>query len=87
MQGMDFIDAFLQKLVENIFGPVVLLLGVLAFLYFVFGVVMFIRSAEDEEARRTGKAHMLWAIIGLAIIFGANAIINLINDTANSVLP
>lgn len=84
---MEVIDAFIGRVVENILAPIVLLLGVLAFLYFVFGVVMYIKNAEDEEARKTGARHMLWAIIGLAIIFGANAIIAFINGTVDSIFP
>lgn len=84
---MEVVDAFIGRVVENIIGPAVALLGILAFLYFVFGVVMYIKNAENEEARKTGQQHMLWALVGLIIIFGANAIIGLINGTVNSVLP
>lgn len=84
---MDIIDTFIGKVVTNIFQPLVALLGILAFLYFVWGVVMYIRNAENEEKRSEGQRHMLWAIIGLAIIFGANAIIGFVGSTANSVLP
>jgi len=84
---MEVIDAFIGRIVENILAPIVLLLGVLAFLYFVYGVVMYIKNAEDEEARKTGTRHMLWAIIGLGIIFGANAIIAIINGTVDSIFP
>lgn len=72
---MTALDSFIDALVTNIFEPLVALLGVLAFLYFVFGVVMFIRNADSEEKRAQGQRHMLWAVIGLVIIFGANAII------------
>jgi len=75
------IDTFLDAIIVNILEPIVALLGVLAFLYFVFGVVMFIRNADNEEKRPEGQRHMLWAIIGLVIIFGANAIIGFILAT------
>lgn len=84
---MEVLDAFINRVVENILAPITLLLGVLAFFWFVFGVVMYIKNADSEEARKTGQSHMLWAIIGLSIMFGANAIIAFINDTVHSALP
>lgn len=84
---MNPIDSFISTIVDNLLEPAVALLGVLAFLYFVFGVVMFIGGAENEEKRAQGQRHMLWALIGLAIIFGANAIISFIGGTVNSIAP
>jgi uncharacterized membrane protein YidH (DUF202 family) len=84
---MEVIDAFIGKVVANIIEPITALLVILAFLLFVYGAVNFIRNAENEEKRSTGIQHMFWAVIGLVIIFGANAIIGLIGGTVNSVLP
>ncbi len=84
---MDPIDSFISTIVHNLLEPAVALIGVLAFLYFVFGVVMFIGNSANEEKRAQGQRHMLWAIIGLAIIFGANAIIGFIGGTVNSIKP
>lgn len=81
---MDAINTFIDRVVANILDPVVALLGILAFLMFVWGVVMFIRNADNEEKRAEGQRHMIWAIVGLAIIFGANAIIRFIAATLNS---
>ncbi len=84
---MEVVDEFISRVVENILSPVVALITILAFLYFVFGVVMYIKNADNEEARKQGQTHILWAIIGLVIIFGVNALIGLISGTVNSVLP
>ncbi len=64
--------------------PLITLLSLVAFVLFVWGVVQFIAGAEDEEKRKTGQQHMIWAIIGLAIMFGANAIITLIKLTVGA---
>lgn len=82
---MDPLDALISKIVQNLLEPAVALIGVLAFLYFVYGVVIFIANAGNEEKRAEGQRHMLWAVIGLAILFGANAIISFINGTVNAV--
>ncbi len=61
--------------------PLVTLISLAAFVLFVWGVVQFIAHAEDEEKRKTGQQHMIWGIIGLVIMFGANAIIAIIRAT------
>jgi len=84
---MQALDDFILGIIDELVEPAVMLLGALAFVYFVFGVVMYIRNADNEEKRTEGQRHILWAIIGLAIIFGANAIVGFIGDTVNSVAP
>jgi len=84
---MNAIDSFIQKIVENLLQPVVALIGVLAFLYFVFGVVTFIRNADNEEKRAEGQRHMVWALVGMVILFGANAIIELIASSLGVSVP
>ena len=72
---------FLAKIQAQILTPLVTLLALAAFVLFVWGVVQFIAGAEDEEKRKPGQQHMIWGIIGLVIMFGANAIIMLIKQT------
>lgn len=75
------LDPFIQRLQDQILEPLVTLVALAAFVVFVWGVVEFIRGADDTEKRKKGQQHMIWGIIGLVIIFGANAIINLIRLT------
>ena len=72
---------FLAKIEAQILVPLITLLSLAAFVVFVWGVVQFIASAEDEEKRKTGQQHMIWGIIGLVIMFGANAVVALIKQT------
>ncbi len=77
-------EQFLAKVEAAILVPLVTLLSLAAFVLFVWGVVQFIAGAEDEEKRRTGQQHMMWGVIGLAIMFGANAIVALIKLTVGA---
>lgn len=72
---------FLTKIEAAILIPLITLMSLVAFVYFVWGVVQFIAGAADEERRKKGQQHMIWGIIGLVIMFGANAIIALIKQT------
>ena len=69
---------FLDSVKTNIVDPIITLLALAAFVVFIWGVMNFIRGADDAEQRATGQRHMIWGIAGLVIIFGAGAIVNLI---------
>lgn len=75
---------FLVKVQDAILTPIITLLSLAAFVLFVWGVVLFIAGSEDEEKRKKGQQHMIWGIIGLVIMFGANAIISLIKMTVGA---
>ncbi len=70
-------QTFFDNVKANIVNPIITLIALAAFVVFVWGVVDFIRSADDAEKRSTGQQHMIWGIVGLVIIFGAYGIINL----------
>lgn len=78
---MNPFDTFITKVQDAILTPIITLLSLGAFLVFIWGIVEFIASADNEEKRSTGQQHMIWGIIGLVIIFGANAIVSLISAT------
>jgi len=75
------------RIQNAIVDPLITLLGILAFLLFVYGMVNFIRSADNEEKRTEGQRHMIWAIIGLVIIFGTNTLVGLIANTVGADVP
>ena len=81
------LDRFLGWVQEQILNPIITLLALAAFILFVFGVVEFIMGAGDEEKRRTGRTHMLWGIIGLAILFGAKIIVTILAKIVGAPAP
>ncbi len=79
----DAVGAFMSKVDTLIINPLIVLLFALAAVFFVYGVFQFITNAENEEKRTEGKNHMLWGIIGLTIMLGVWAILNIILNTFN----
>jgi uncharacterized membrane protein YidH (DUF202 family) len=75
------VQGFINNIAREILTPIITLISLAAFALFVYGVVEFIRNADNDEKRRSGQQHMIWGIIGLAIIFGANAIIKILTST------
>lgn len=78
---MSPFQEFLTSVTNEILTPIITLLTLAAFVVFIWGIVEFIASSDNEEKRKTGQQHMLWGIVGLVIIFGANAIVNFIKAT------
>jgi hypothetical protein len=75
------LDSLLTWLRVSIVNPFIyLMLGVSA-LYFVWGVFVFVRDSENETARSTGKRHMIYGVIGLAIMLGVKELIAVITKT------
>ena len=72
---------FVALVNENILFPIInLMLGV-ALLIFLYGVFEFILGANNEEARSTGRKHILWGVIGMLIMVSALAILQIAAGT------
>lgn len=74
-------DTFIQSVQREIINPLITLIALAAFVVFIWGVVEFIRNGDDAEKRRVGQQHMMWGIVGLVILFGAQAIVAIIART------
>ena len=74
-------EAVLQNVVTQIFSPLYQLAAACAFIYFLYGVAKFIYDMRNPEEKNTGKAHLLYGLIGLFIIFSVGGILSFFNDT------
>jgi uncharacterized membrane protein YidH (DUF202 family) len=75
------LSAFIGKVDTYIINPLIALLFALAIVYFLYGCLEFIMNQENEEKKTTGKGHMLWGVVGIVIMVGVFAILNLITHT------
>ena len=73
--------ALLQRILDNIVNPLVMLMIGIAVIYFLWGVFEFIRNAESSEERKKGGMHMLYGALGLFVMVTAYGILNLILGT------
>ena|ERR1035437_7770071 len=64
-----------------IINPLIILLFTLAVVYFVYGLVRYLLSPDNEEIRKSSKSHMLWGIIGMFIMVSVIGIMSLIINT------
>lgn len=81
------VSPFIDKIQGAILYPLISLLLGIALLVFLWGVFGYIKNAEGDEARTTGKKHMLFGIIGLVIMVSALAILKIAAQTFDIPVP
>lgn len=73
-----------QNVIKYLFNPILQLITVTAFLYFLFGVMMFIwrkSNGGEGEDINDGKRHLVYGMVGLFIVFSINGILYILNTT------
>ena len=71
----------IQKFAEIIINPAIMILFAIAFVVFLWGVVEYIKNSSSSESNTTGRDHILWGLIGMAIMVSAFAIIRIVIGT------
>src|SRR3989344_4823565 len=77
------LDSFLVKVNTQIINPLIGFLFALAIAFFLYGVFSFIMNQSNEEKKTSGKQHMIWGILGIAIMLSVWGIMNIILSTLN----
>lgn len=84
------LDSFIVSVDKTIVDPLINFLFALAVVYFLYGVFIFLTNQENEEKKTSGKSHMLWGVIGIAIMMGVFTILSIVTNTlgvSNQVNP
>jgi hypothetical protein len=68
--------------IGNILDTIIPVLVVLGVVYFVWGVVTYVISS-DEEAKKTGRMRMIYGIIGLVVIVAMWGLVGIVTKTFN----
>lgn len=66
--------------IGDILNMVIPVLVVLGIVYFVWGVITYVISS-DEEAKKSGRNRMIYGIIGLAVIVAMWGLVNILVKT------
>src|SRR3989344_2974168 len=78
---MDAAQTVLNKFVDYLVNPAIVVLFSFGLLVFVFGLVEFMLDLSKGSDTAKGKSHMLWGIVGMLIMVSVFGIIRLISDT------
>lgn len=76
-------EEFISKVNSEIINPIILFLFALAIAYFLYGMLEFLLNQQNDEAKTTGKSHMIWGIVGIAIMLGVWTVMNIVINTFN----
>jgi hypothetical protein len=77
-------DSILDILIwlKCIIGAAIIpLIFTLAFLFFLWGMVMYIRGSDDVKKREESKKFIYWGIIGLTVMISVWGIVKIVNTT------
>lgn len=80
-------NAFLQKAVTVIINPMIQVVFVVALILFVYGIFEFVRGADAPQVRTTGQQHMIYGLIGLAIMVSVFTIMHLLLNSLGADVP
>lgn len=75
----------IQKFSDAILQPIIVLLFALAVLYFVWGLMKFIQNQDNSEEQDSGKRHMVYGVIGIAIMAGVQGILSAIKASVDAI--
>ena len=73
------VEGLLCKL-SAIFSLVVPVLIALGVIYFIWGVITYVVSG-DEEAKKKGRSRMVWGIVGMAVIIALWGLVKILTNT------
>ena len=70
----SFVDNWIKTIQEGILP---LIIGA-AFICFLWGLTLYLKSSGDERSRTEGVAYMWWGLIGLTVLFGVWGFVGLL---------
>lgn len=78
-QSVINLETFICKIgdILSIIVPILIALGVI---YFIWGVITYVIS-DDEEAKQAGRNRIIFGIIGLAVIIGLWGLVRILTRT------
>ena len=77
------INTTINTILDSIVNPGVYLLFAVAMAYFLWGVYKYVASADNPEARTQGQWHILYGVVGLAIMISAFGIVRFVINSVN----
>ncbi len=75
------VATLMKSINKVVINPLILFLFAVAMVYFLYGLVQYFLSPDNEEVRKTSKSHMIWGVVGLFIMVAVFGIERLILGT------
>ncbi len=78
---MQSVVTLIHKINQVIINPLIMLIFAAAVLIFLYGVFEYVKGSDSEDARSTGRNHIIWGVVGMFIMVSTFAIMDLIMNT------
>ncbi len=79
---MNTTVGIVSKIVDNILMPVITVVFALTVLLFIWGVAGLILNKDDAgDKRHEAQNHILWGVVGMAIMLSSYGIIRFVAST------
>lgn len=72
---------FVGRINKYLLNPIIVLMFTIALVTFIWGMFSFFGRKDNTDEIEKGKRHMLWGIIGMAIMVSVFGIMNFISST------
>ena len=74
----DTIGAFVGRVNKFVINPIIILMFAFALVFFIVGVLQYLLNPANDEERATGRQHILWGVVGMAIMISVWGIMTII---------
>ena len=72
--GIETVDGLVAKIIKIFLG----LIGTISLIMFIYGGIMILTSAGTETKIKTGKETLVWASLGVLLVFASYAILRFV---------
>ncbi len=72
---------FIHKVSIVIINPLIKLVFLVALVVFLWGVFGYVKDGDSDDARSSGRRHMLWGVFGMFIMISVFAILSFVLNT------
>ncbi len=79
--GISSLNDLVNFVTDSILMSVIKLIGALALLFFLWGVMKFIRDADNAAKREEGRQFIIWGIIGLFVMVSVFGLVRILENT------
>src|SRR3989338_10622280 len=76
---MNEATKLINNIKEYILNPIIGFMFAVVVVMFIYGIVEYIWSADNEDKVAVGKKHMIWGIVGMFVMIGVYGILNILS--------
>ncbi|MCA9351999.1 hypothetical protein KC866_01215 [Patescibacteria group bacterium] len=71
----------MERINDNVINPIIIILFAAAFVLFTVGLYNLFGNQDNTDAMEKGKRHMVWGVVGMAIMISVFGIMRFITGS------